>query len=70
MRILFTRHAEKRIKSRGVLKQEIIDAIKYPDKTIKKHGCYYYQKNLGRGKIEIVCEKKAKNIKIITVYWE
>ena len=54
---------------RRILKQEVIDAIRYPDKTLKKHDKYYFQKSLNRGKIEVVCEKIENNIKVITIYW-
>lgn len=69
MKAIFTSHAEYRIKKRKLTQQEVLDAIKYPDKTIKKHGKYYYQKKLDRGTIEIVVERAEKNIKIITIYW-
>lgn len=69
MEILFTRHAEFRLIRRKILKQEVVDAIKYPDKTLKKHGKYFFQKSLNRGKIEVVCEKIENNIKVITLYW-
>ncbi len=69
MKIIFTKHAEKRVKNRGIPKQEVIDSIKYPDRTIKKHGMYYFQKRLAIGPAEVVCEKKGKILKVITVYW-
>lgn len=69
MKVTFTYHAEYRLEKRKLPKQGILDAIKYPDKIIKKHGLYYYQKKLNRGKIEIVCERTEKDIKVITIYW-
>ena len=36
MDIIFTNHAEYRIKKRKLIKQEVIDAIKYPDKNYLK----------------------------------
>ena len=69
MKIIFTNHAEHRLIKRKILKQDVLDAIKYPNKIIKKHGKYYFQKVLRRGKIEIVCEIMEINIKIITLYW-
>ncbi len=62
MEITFTAHAEFRIKKRKLLKEEVIDAIRYPDKTLKKHGKYYYQKKLNRGMVEVVTEKTESNI--------
>ena len=68
MDIIFTEHAEYRIKKRKITKDEIINVIKYPEKTKKIGGEYYVQKNIGRGKVEVVYEKD-KYIKVVTVYW-
>ena len=69
MKIIFTEHADERLERRKFLKEEIIEAIKFPDKILKKHDKYYHQKVLGRGKVEVVCEKTEKHIKVITLYW-
>ena len=69
MKILFTEHGEERLERRKFSKSEIIEAIKFPDKILKKHRMHYYQKKLERGKVEIVCEKTEKHIKVITLYW-
>jgi len=69
MKIIFTAHAEQRFKKRKIMKEEVIQAIEQPDKTLKKHGKYYFQKKLQRGIIEACCEKTENNINIITVYW-
>lgn len=69
MYIVFTEHAEERLERRKFLKTEIIEAIKFPDKITKKYGKYYYQKTVERGKVEIVCKKTEKHIKVITLYW-
>lgn len=62
MKIIFTLHAKDRIKKRGVSKEvskeDIIEAVKFPKKTEKKHGKYYAQKDLPNGIIEIVYEKE------------
>jgi len=68
MEIVFTLHAEERIIKRGISKEEVIEAIKYPENIEKKSGKYYIQKNIGRGIIEIVYEKE-NYIKVVTVYW-
>lgn len=69
MDITFTAHAEWRLTKRKILRGEVLDAIKYPDIILKKYGKYYYQKQLNRGAIEIVCEKIGKSLNIITLYW-
>lgn len=69
MDLQFTKHAESRLQNRKITKQETLDAVKYPDKIIKKEDRYYYQKKLERGTIEVVAERTEKNINIITIYW-
>ena len=69
MEITFTEHALERLEKRKFIKEEVIEAIKFPDKTLKKHEKYYYQKSLERGKVEVVCERTEKDIKVITLYW-
>jgi hypothetical protein len=69
MKIIFTRHAELRIKKRKIFKEEVIDAIRFPNKTLKKHGLYYYQKKINRGTIEVVIEKTENILNVVTVYW-
>jgi len=44
MEIVFTNHAKLRIEKRKILEEEVIDAIKNPDKTIKKHGKILFSK--------------------------
>ncbi len=68
MKIIFTEHVKYRMKKRHITEEEIINAIKYPDKTTKKKGKYIIKKNIGRANIEVVYEKD-KYIKIITVYY-
>ena len=68
MRVVFTEHAKDRLKKRKISEEEVIQAIKYPDKLSKKKGKYYVQKNIVRANIEIVYEKE-NYIKIITIYY-
>ncbi len=69
MKIVFTYHAENRLEFRNILKHEVLDAIKRPLITVKKHGKYYAKKELGRGVIEVVYERKENYIKVLTIYW-
>jgi hypothetical protein len=68
MRVLFTLHALQRMTDRRILREEIIDAIRAPSRIERRHGKYYVQKQLDRGKIE-VCIEKETHIKVITAYW-
>ncbi|MBI2668865.1 DUF4258 domain-containing protein [Candidatus Woesearchaeota archaeon] len=38
MEIFFTAHAKYRLERRNLLPEEVVEAIKYPDKTVKRHG--------------------------------
>lgn len=69
MKIELTQHAKERLVKRKILEQELLDILTYPDKIEKKHGKYYFQKRLERGRIELVCEKRENHIKVITLYW-
>lgn len=69
MKYVFTIHSKDRIKIRNLTEEEVIEAIKHPDKVTKKHGKFYAQKNLGFGTIEVPYEKTENYIRIITVYW-
>jgi len=66
--IFFSKHAHDKLKRRGILKEEVIYSIEYPDKQHKKQNLRFFQKNIGRGSIEVVSTVE-KNIKVITVYW-
>ena len=68
MEIIFTKHVRGRIKKRKISEDEIINTIKYAEKIDKRKGKYYAQKDIGRGKIEVVYTRD-KYIKIVTVYW-
>lgn len=69
MKIIFTIHAEERIKKRNITKEEVLEVIKFPDKILRKYGKYYYQKKVQRGTMEIIAELTESNLNIITIYW-
>lgn len=68
MDIIFTLHARDRMRKRKITEDEVFQAIKTPDKTIKMGEKYHVQKNIGRASIEIIYEKD-RYIKIITLYY-
>lgn len=55
------------MKERGISEDEVINAVKYPEKTDKIRNKYYVQKKTIQGKIEVVYVRE-KYIKVITVY--
>ena len=68
MNIVFTLHTKSRLKKRKITEDEVIQAIKSPDKLTKIDGKYYVQKNIGRGNIEVIYVRE-NYIKVVTVYW-
>jgi len=68
MEVIFTEHAKERLEKRKITKEEVIIAIKNPEKIVKRHGKYYAKKNIGRANIEVIFEKE-KYIKVITAYY-
>lgn len=69
MRIVFTNHALFQMHERRIAKQEVLDALQFPESFAKKLGKYYARRNVGRGVIEAVCILEQNLIKVITVYW-
>ena len=67
MNIVFTKHAKEQMKERGITEDDVINAVKYPEKTKKISNIYYVQKKVIQGTIEVVYIKE-NYIKVITVY--
>jgi len=67
MNIIFTKHAKDRMKIRNISKDEIINVIKYPEKTQKSRNVYYVQKKLDRFILEVVYIRE-NYIKVLTFY--
>ena len=67
MEIILTRHAKDQMKERGISEDEVINTIKYPEKTLKTTDRYLAQKKVSIGTIEVVYIRE-KYIKVITVY--
>ena len=49
MEYIFTAHALFRVNRRKLSEEDVLEAIKQPDITFKKHGKYYAQKKFMRG---------------------
>ena len=74
MKIKYTEHAKERLEKRKITEDEVTNTIRFPEKLTKEHGKYYAQKDIGRGKIEVVYGRienpeEGKYLNIITVYW-
>jgi hypothetical protein len=69
MKIVFTLHANERIIKRKISKQDVLFAIKNPDNMKRKRSKYFFRKRTQNGVIEVVCQRKENNLKIITLYW-
>lgn len=57
MRVLFSSHAEKRIKERGIKKEEVIDTIEFPEYSIRR----------GNNEIEVHKKIKGKILKVVYI---
>ena len=76
MKIKFSSHSLKRIKERGIVKEDVVRAIKLPDKIeiskvvknrflVKK---VYYHQGLKRDHLlMLICEKERDVLEIITI---
>jgi len=76
MKIRFSPHALKRIKERGIAREDVVKTIKFPDKVeiskiaknrflVKK--VYYHQKLRKDHLLMLICEKERDVLEIITV---
>ena len=70
MEIIFTPYAEWRCEKRKILKEEVIDAVRRPDKTIRKEDKHFYRKKTRHGVIEVCTDRIESYIRIKTVYWD
>ncbi len=69
MQIEFTKHAMERLEERKLLREDIAEAVRFPERVSKRCGLYYFQKKISRGRIEAVCEKTRTHLKVISLYW-
>ncbi|HSU72877.1 MAG TPA: DUF4258 domain-containing protein [Candidatus Binatia bacterium] len=69
MRMEYSRHAREQMEERGITSQDVLDALHFPDATVKRYGQYFARRNLDRGVLCVAYERGASYIKIITVWW-
>lgn len=67
MHIEFTKHARDRMKKRNISEDEVINTIKFPEKTEKVGNVYYVQKHLGRFMLRVVYIRE-KYIKVLSLH--
>ena len=76
MKIKFSSHSLERIKEREITKEDVVRAIKFPDKIeiskavksrflVKK--VYYHQKLKRDHLLMLICEKERNVLEIVTV---
>ena len=68
MKILYSPHAEKRMKQRSVSKEQVEDIVEFPNYTIKRGKEIEAYKKVDNKMIKVVYFKGENYIKIITVY--
>ena len=67
MNIIFTDHAKERMEKRNISEDEVVNAIKYAEKTEKIDDIYYAYKKLDRFILKIVYTRE-NYIKVITLH--
>ncbi|MBU2562349.1 MAG: DUF4258 domain-containing protein [Nanoarchaeota archaeon] len=70
MRIILTKHAQKRMIERNIKMKEIIETIDMPNYTITKNGKIESYRIINYRTLKVVYSKKGKFIKIITLIWK
>ena len=67
MRIVLTKHAQKRMVERGISMENILEVVENPDYTIRRGELTEGFKKINSRNFKIVFEVREKFIKIITV---
>ena len=68
MRVVWSKHVVERMRTRGVLQEDVVQTILRPQKVTKQENKLLFTKNLGRGTLEVVARKSKKLLIIITTY--
>ncbi len=70
MKIVFSSHAEKRMKERGVRKEDIIEVIDFPEYVIRRENNEIEAyKKINNKMFKVVYIKLENYIKVITSYY-
>lgn len=67
MHIEFTNHAKDRMKRRSISEDEVINTIKFPEKTEKVGEVYYVQKHIGRFILKVIYVRE-NYIKVLSLH--
>lgn len=69
--IIWTNHALKKLKERGLYQDIALQAFKYPDKTFqgKKEGTFEYQKRVDKSFVTIIATKNENDEWIVISAW-
>ena len=68
MNLIYSSHARKRMRQRGIKERDILDIIEFPEYTLKRGEEIEAYKKLNGKMIKIVYVIKENYIKVITVY--
>lgn len=69
--LIWTNHALKKIKERGISQDLAVQAFKNPDRTLRgrEKGSFEFQKNTENSKTTVIAKKNEKNEWIIISVW-
>jgi len=68
--LVFTNHAKKRMRERGVSKRQIVATLRQPKLIRKEDGSItIFSQKFGSNTLEVVAEVDNAKVIIITLYW-
>jgi hypothetical protein len=70
MKIILSNHASKRAVEREISKEDIREAIEFPDYIVKKNKKIESHKKIGNKFLKIIYVNKENYIKVITLMWK
>jgi hypothetical protein len=68
-RIEFSKHAEKKLKERGILTRLVEETLSSPEKTYKSHNKLISYKKFANRYLMVVYGADEKVIKVKTLFW-
>ncbi len=70
MKIYYSKHAEKRMKERGIKNADVVSCIEMPHYAINKKNIVESHKKIFDKTIKVVWTRKDNFIKVISVMWK
>ncbi len=66
--VIYTKHAKKQMKVRGISSEEVVSCLEQPDKVDQEGGVVIVKRQKGSYVYILITREESDSIKIITLY--